>query len=287
MGLVDLQCHTTASDGTLTPTELVALAAERGLRVIAITDHDTTAGLVEALAAGRRYGVEVIPGVEINTDVPQGEVHILGYFIDWTDENFQATLTRLRQGRVGRAKRMVEKLADLGIHLAWERVQAIAGDSAIGRPHVAQALLEAGYISSTSEAFERFIGRTGPAYVERVRMSPAEATRVIRAARGLPVLAHPIIAGAAEVISEPLDLEPLLDELTAAGLVGIEAYYPGYPPEVTRDLLGLAAKYGLVATGGSDYHGPNQGHGELGSVEVPVEVVEQLKNGYLTGGVHD
>ncbi len=251
MGLIDLQCHTTASDGTLTPTELVALAAERGLRVIAITDHDTVAGIDEALAAGRYYGVEVIPGVEINTDVPQGEVHILGYFVDWRDPAFLATLARLRQGRVGRARRMVEKLAALGMPLAWARVQEIAGDGAIGRPHVAQALLEAGYVSTTAEAFERFIGRTGPAYVERMRMTPAEATRVIRAARGWPVLAHPIIAGAAEAISEPLELEPLLDELTATGLVGIEAYYAGYPPEVTQDQLGVAAKYGLGVTGGS------------------------------------
>lgn len=277
MGFIDLQCHTTASDGSLTPTELVALAARRGLRIISITDHDTTAGIDEALAAGLRYGIEVIPGVEINTDVPQGEVHVLGYFVDWKDPTLQATLSRLRAGRVGRAQRMVEKLAALGMPISWERVKAIAGDGAIGRPHVAQALLEAGYVASTAEAFDRFIGRTGPAYVERTRMTPAEATRVIRAARGLPVLAHPVIAGAAEAISEPLDLESLLDELTAAGLVGIEAYYPGYPPEVTQDLLGLALKYGLIATGGSDFHGPGIGHGELGEVDVPAEVVELLK----------
>jgi 3',5'-nucleoside bisphosphate phosphatase len=275
---IDLHTHTTASDGTLSPVELVTYAASKGIRVLGVTDHDTTAGLAPAIRAGLEYGIQVVPGIEINTDVPEGELHILGYFIDWHDTSFQSELNRLREGRLSRAELMVKKLRALGLSITFDQVLRIAGSATVTRPHVAAALVERGYVSSLAEAFDRYIGRHGPAYVDRIKFTPAEAVQLIRQVRGVPVWAHPVIIGAAELISAPLDLERILSELTAAGMQGIECYYTGYPLEVTRDLLGLAAKYGLVATGGSDYHGPQRFDGDLGTVEVPASVVDQLRS---------
>jgi predicted metal-dependent phosphoesterase TrpH len=274
---IDLHTHTTASDGTLSPVELVAYAVSKGVRVLGVTDHDTTAGLAAAIQAGREHRVEIVPGVEINTDVPEDELHVLGYLINWHDTFFQGELSRLREGRMVRGAKIVQKLRALGLSITLDQVLRIAGPAAVGRPHVAAALVEKGYVSTPAEAFERYIGRHGPAYVERMKFTPAEAVRLIRQVGGVPVLAHPVIIGAAEAISDPLDLEAMLPELVAAGLQGIECYYPGYPPEVTRDLLGLAVRYGLIATGGSDYHGPQRLDTELGEVEVPVGLVDQLK----------
>src|SRR3990172_548951 len=164
MGLVDLHLHTTASDGRLTPTQLVKMAAERGLRFIAITDHDSTEGVAEALAAARPYpSLTVIPGVEGSTDIPRGEIHILGYYVNYLDPELQAILEKLRDSRELRAKNMIAKLGELGIHIRWERIEELAGGGSVGRPHIAQAMLEAGYIASLQEAFIRYIGRTGPA----------------------------------------------------------------------------------------------------------------------------
>ncbi|MER3457670.1 MAG: hypothetical protein C4309_02600, partial [Chloroflexota bacterium] len=182
---IDLHTHSTASDGRLTPTELVHLALERGLTAIALTDHDTTDGVAEAQTAARDTGLEVIAGVEINTESEDGDVHFLGYFVRPDDAAFQAQLATLRNARLGRARLMVEKLARLGLPLDWERVQAIAGEGAVGRPHVARALLERGYITTISEAFEKYIGHEGPAYVPRYRLTPEEAIAVIRAAGGV------------------------------------------------------------------------------------------------------
>jgi 3',5'-nucleoside bisphosphate phosphatase len=279
MNTVDLHTHTTASDGLLKPEALIAAAANLALEIIAITDHDTIAGLGEGLAAAPRYGIEVIPGVEINTDVPGGEVHILGYYIDTEDVAFHAELKRLREGREGRGQQMVEKLRALGAPITWERVQAIAGDAPVVRPHVAQALAETGFVASPQEAFDKYIGRDGPAYAERLKMTPAEATAIIARARGIPVLAHPMPMGAAATQGSPaLNLETMLPELMAAGLLGIEAYYTGYPMTATEKLLGLARRFGLIVTGGSDYHGPGRlMEARLGGVYVPVKVVRQLK----------
>ena len=265
---VDLHLHTTASDGAYAPAAVVALARERGLRTIAITDHDSMEGVAEALAAAG-HGLEVIPGVEINTDIPHAEVHILGYHVDYHHAELQDVLQRLRDFRRDRARRMVEKLARLGMPVDWRRVAALAGEGAVGRPHVAQALVERGYVADVSQAFDRYLGREGPAYVERHKLTPVEATRLIVRAGGLPVLAHP---------SGLEHLPTLLDELTAAGLVGLEAYYTGYLPEETQGLLLLAQKYGLVATGGSDFHGGSiLPHADLGAVFVPMEAVAALR----------
>ncbi len=273
---IDLHAHTTASDGALTPEELVDLAAERGLEVLAITDHDSTEGLGAALAhaAGR---LEVWPGVEISTDVPGSEVHVLGYFVDYHRPDFAATLAKLRESRLHRAERMVQKLAELGMPISWQRVRELAGAGAVGRPHVAQALLEARYISTFKEAFDRYIGRNGPAYVERYKLTPAEAIGLILDAGGLPSLAHPIYIGAASETGKQFDLQGYLPELVRAGLVGLEAYYSDYTPEISRELLALAREFSLIATGGSDFHGPTVNQVVLGEVDVPWSVVEQMR----------
>ncbi len=268
MSRVDLHIHSTASDGKLTPAEVVEKAVERGLIFIALADHDTVDGIAPALAAAESFPkLKVIPGVEISTDIPQGEIHVLGYFIDYTDPQLKAALDRFRNSRLKRAQGMVAKLEKLGIAIDWQRVQEIAGGSSIGRPHIAQAMLEKGYIASFKQAFTDYIGRNGPAYVEREKMTPAEAVALIVKAKGLPVLAHPLTAG---------DPEAMTLELKAAGLAGIEAYYDGYTPEEISQLVGLADKYNLIATGGSDYHGLDDTETAIGGTEVPIASVEQL-----------
>ncbi|MFQ5924821.1 MAG: PHP domain-containing protein, partial [Dehalococcoidia bacterium] len=188
----DLHLHTRASDGRLTPGEVVALAAKKGLSVIAITDHDSIEGIAAALVAAESFpSLRVIPGVEINTDIPDGEIHILGYFIDYHSKELKQTLQRLRHAREIRAQRMIAKLAKLGIPVEWRRVKELAGGGSIGRPHIAQAMFEGGYIPSLQEAFKRYIGRQGPAYAERERLSPVEAVELVVKAGGLPMLAHP------------------------------------------------------------------------------------------------
>jgi predicted metal-dependent phosphoesterase TrpH len=242
---------------------------EYGLSVIAITDHDSVDGIAAALEAAKAFpGLKVIPGVEINTDVPQGEGHILGYFIDYTNHELQSALERFRNSRYERAQRMIAKLKNLGIHIDWERVQKIAGTGSIGRPHIAQAMLERGYVASFKEAFSNYISRGGPAYVERGKMTPTQAVELVLKANGLPVLAHPF------TINNP---ETMIVELRAAGLVGIEAYYNGYTADEISSLVSLADRYGLVATGGSDYHGLEAASETMiGGVDMPMESVERL-----------
>ncbi|MHB1131221.1 MAG: PHP domain-containing protein [Chloroflexota bacterium] len=272
----DLHLHTTASDGTNTPGELVALATAAGLAAIAVTDHDSTEGVAEAQAAAAQSGLEVIAGVELSTDVPQGEVHVLGYFVAPAAAELQETLRRLREGRRGRARKMVEKLTALGLPVEWERVKQLAGAGAVGRPHVAQALVEQGHVGSTTEAFDTLIGRSGPAYVERYKLTPADAVGLVLRAGGLPGLAHPVIVGAAEQLGE-VELDSLLDEMVAAGLVALECYYADYPAEVTASLLEKARALHLIPTGGSDHHGRAAAGAQLGGVPVPYEAVESLK----------
>jgi predicted metal-dependent phosphoesterase TrpH len=252
------------------------MAVRWGLEVLAITDHDSTEGIEQALEAARHTQLEVIPGVEISTDVPRSEVHILGYYVDYNNTHLQEALFLLRNGRVGRAQKMVTKLTGLGMPLEWERVQELAGVGAIGRPHIARALLEKGYISTMAEAFELYIGRNGPAYAERYKLSPEQAVELITQAGGLPGLAHPVIIRPANELGEQLDLDELVPRLVKVGLVAIEAYYLDYPPKTTQQLIRLAHRYGLIATGGSDFHG----HGiftRLGEVFVPPDAVTQLK----------
>lgn len=277
MNEVDLHTHTTASDGTLAPRQLVGRAARLGLKYLGITDHDSTAGVAEAMAAGQQSGVTVIPGVEINTDVPGAEVHVLGYYLDPDHAELVEQLARIREGRVGRARKMAEVLTGMGAPVAFERILQIAGEGAIGRPHVAQALLEAGHVGSYQEAFAKYIGRNSPAYVERMKFSPAEACALIRRAGGVPALAHPVFFDRFGAIKSTFDLHALLPHMIESGLAGIEVYYPGYDALTIEYLLGIARRYGLIATGGTDFHGVRPNEGDLGGVYVPVKVVRRLR----------
>jgi predicted metal-dependent phosphoesterase TrpH len=265
----DLHLHTTASDGRLDPKEIVALAIKVGLDVIAITDHDTVDGVVPALDAASAFpSLKVIPGVEINTDVARGEVHILGYFIDYTDKKLAATLQKLRDSRLGRARKMIDKLGGLGMKIDWQRVNELAQGGTIGRPHISQALLEKGYVHSEKEAFDKYIGHNGPAYVERYKLLPVEVVKLILGAQGLPVLAHP---------ADIADLDELVPKLKGAGLVGLEVYYGNYAPETIDRLAKIARQYELVTTGGTDYHAFGDGlEVGIGSRLTPAHSVEQL-----------
>jgi len=267
MGRVDLHVHTTASDGVHSPRQVVEMSARLGLRAIAIADHDTTAGVHEAQQAAAASTLEAIAAVEINAEFGHTELHVLGYYVDLDSERLQGVLSHLREGRYQRAQTMVKRLAALGLPLDWERVLEIAGEgSAVGRPHVAQALVERGYAASTADAFARYIGKGGPAHVERFKLTPVQAIALIREARGVAVLAH------------PLQLMDVVPELVGAGLAGLEAYYPGYSARETGFLLELAARYGVLVTGGSDFHGGGVlPESRLGEIEVPEGTLEALQ----------
>lgn len=268
--VVDLHLHTLASDGRLSPTELVRLAASQGLKTIAVTDHDTTDGLAEAFEAAKEFpGLRIIPGIELSADVPGDEVHVLGYFINPDDPELQAELVRFREGRVDRAKTMVEKLAQLGIHVEWERVQHFAGDGAVGRPHIAMALVEAGYCQEPKDAFPEYLGRNGLAYVERVKLTPADAVGMIQRAGGAAVLAHPAYMN---------DMEAGIANLSGIGLAGIEVHYAKYREDTIRQLARIARQYELIPCGGSDYHGMGNSDECLpGENGPPQETVDRLE----------
>ena len=269
MGKIDLHIHSTASDGRYSPVEIVRKAASLGLTIIALADHDSVDGIAPALLAARAFPqLRIIPCVEISTDTSDGEVHVLGYFIDYTDDELEAALERFRNSRQGRAQGMTAKLRNMGIYIEWQRVQEIAGTGSIGRPHVAQAMLEKGYITSLKEAFDKYIGQGGPAYVEREKMTPTEAVELILRANGLPVLAHPF------TVTDP---EAMVVELKAAGLIGIEAYYNNYTVDEIKSLVNLAEKHDIIATGGTDYHGlDDSSETMIGGTDVPMESAERL-----------
>jgi predicted metal-dependent phosphoesterase TrpH len=252
-------------------------AAGQGLEVLAITDHDTTEGVPEALAASQALGLTVVPGVEISTIQGATEIHLLGYFVDLEDSELQALLARTREARRQRAKEMLDRLARFGLPVGWDRVlENSAGGGSIGRPHIAASLLEAGHVSSYDEAFDLWIGRGCPAYVERYKLSAEDAVHRVRQAGGLPVLAHPYIYNRHGELRATLDLEHWLPRLREAGLEGIEVYYPNYPRHACRKLLSLAVKHKLLISGGSDFHGGFMSNG-LGSVAVPWAAWESLE----------
>ena len=274
----DLHLHTTYSDGTLTPAQLVRKCAEGGLRVIAVTDHDSTEGVAEAQQAALAFsGLRVIPGIELSTDVPGSEIHVLGYFIDLADAALQQTLESFRRGREERGLLMVERLAELGVAVSWERVRELSDGGAIGRPHIAQAMVEAGYVQYPKDAFDQYLGRNGLAYVERPKLSPADAVRILRDNGALPVMAHPTYSVSKTGMGEVESLADTLSELKSAGLVGMEVYYKDYTPDQVSRLKALADSLGLVPCGGSDYHASgNPDEPEPGDVGPPIESVQAL-----------
>ncbi len=269
MKLVDLHLHTSASDGRLDPAGLVELCASRGLSVMAITDHDTVDGIGPALDTARDHPeLLIIPGIELSTHFPGGEVHILGYFINYTDSEVVGYLQKMRIDRSQRARKMVEKLNGLGVKLTWQRVLEIAGKSNIGRPHIALALLEAGQIENFKQAFDLYLGYGRPAYVERIKITPEQAVQLIKSWQGLPVMAHPLTAP---------DYRDVITRLKQAGLEGIEVYYKDFGWPERKELLELARRLDLVATGGSDYHGIDEVlETPPGGAGVPFEAFELL-----------
>ncbi|HEX6607803.1 MAG TPA: PHP domain-containing protein [Chloroflexia bacterium] len=271
MGKLDLHTHTTASDGRLAPAALVALAAQVGVTTLAVTDHDTTDGLTEARAATGAAGVEIITGIEFGCDMPHGEIHMLGYLFDATHPALRARLAWLREGRVERGRAMVAKLNALGLPIRWERVREIAGAGSVGRPHVAQALIEGGYVADTNEAFSRYLAWGGPAYVPRRRLTPLDVIALIREAGGVVSLAHP---------AHIPDLEAQLAPLAEAGLAGLETYYGEYDAPTVTWLAELAARFHLVPTGGSDYHARDiKDHAMLGAgPPVPPDTIARLRD---------
>lgn len=264
----DFHTHSTASDGTLAPAELVLESARRGLSHIALTDHDTVAGLSEALAASHEHGVMVIPGVELSARVERGELHILGYGIDHRDNTLLERLEWLREQRRSRATRMVQQLAEAGITLDPGSLPEVGAGQSIGRPHVARALVASGHASDVQDAFNRYLVEGKPGYIPSARLEPREAIALIRGAGGIAVMAHPF--------SLP-GFEQKLPELQDAGLTGMECYYGEYTPEQRHELARIADRLGLMPTGGSDYHGPAFREGrDLGSVDIPDDAVRRV-----------
>lgn len=274
MSGIDLHVHSVHSDGTFTPTQLVELAHERGLSAVALSDHDTTAGLAEAFRAGAELDVDVIPAVEFST-VRAGEgVHILCYYMDATNEEFATELRRLQDDRYRRGERMVAKLQELGYPITFDRVRDIAEGGNIIRPHVAQALVEAGVVTTLKAAFtEEFIGSGGRAYVEKHALNPLDALALIHRAGGVCVLAHPGTWREASPVPDDL-----IDELTAAGLDGIEASHPEHTPEVEARYMAMAEERGLFWTGSSDCHGTRYDPVRLGMRTTHPEQLERLKD---------
>ena len=269
---IDLHVHSTTSDGILTPSEVVRLALERGLNVIALTDHDTLGGVAEAQQAATGTELKVIPGVEINSEGEWGALHFLGYYVDPENGPLREKLQAMLDARLSRARKMIRRLGELGMPLDWDEVRTLAGGKSIGRPHVARALVNRGYVETTQEAFESFIARDGPAYIPRPRLGPPEVIQAIVGAGGVPVLAHPAHSGPAAVERVP--------EFVSYGLRGVEVYYPDHSPQDVEKLLGLCREHDLIATGGSDFHGPGIEEGApLGSVYVPPGCVERLREG--------
>lgn len=275
--IFDLHLHTTASDGTMSPAKLVRYAKEKGLRVIAITDHDTIEGLPEGIREGNRLGLEVIPGVELSADTPKGTMHLLGYYIDPASPELADKLRILQQARMERNLKMVERLRALGMAIELSEVKAAPEHGQIGRPHFAYTMVQKGYAQNIQDAFDRYLGKGRPAYVEKFRFAPAEAMHVIRKAGGITVLAHPFTLKQAE----PVDCEALIRELKAKGLDGIEVYYPEHSDGQKRLYRDIAKKYGLVISAGSDFHGLNKDEADIGEGyadrELTYAVVEALR----------
>jgi 3',5'-nucleoside bisphosphate phosphatase len=257
---IDLHAHTIYSDGTLTPTALVRLARESGLELLAVTDHDTTAGLDEARAEGRAQGVEILAGCEVSTRIPEGNVHVLGLGFDDRDTGLQRFLEGVRVARARRNVRMYERLAKLGMPLKPEDVERHALGGVVARPHFARAMVEAGYVPDLRAAFNQVLKDGGPGYVEVEAPAPREAIRALRAAGGVAVIAHP---GQIQLDGR-VAYDRFLAPLAAEGLAGIEVFHPSHDAEQRTMFLSLARAHDLVASGGSDFHGDNKPRIKLG-----------------------
>lgn len=267
MKYADLHTHTSESDGTFAPVQLVSEALKRGLSAVAITDHDTVSAVPSALKAAEETPLEVIPGIELSAQRENREVHMLGYFLNWKSEALLDDLELVRQNRLRRVHEMVKNLKGLGVELDPQAVMDIAGTGTVGRMHIARALVKGGWVVSTAEAFRKYIGDKSPAYVLGFRFSAEQAIKVIRDAGGIAVLAHPYTLGNDEWVGE----------FAACGLQGLEVYYPEHSQSQVNYYLDMAKKLGLLVTGGSDFHGSAKPDVKLGAVKVPFELVESLR----------
>ena len=282
MSRIDLHLHTTHSDGSLSPAEVLRLAHKAGVTALAITDHDIVSGIPEALVVGAELGIEIISGVEISSRVGNSELHILGYCIRWQDPELIERLAALRESRHRRNPQIIEHLRSLGLEVTYEEVRTLAGTDAIGRPHIARLLMNKHYATSAKDAFDRYLAEGRPAYVARELPVPADAIGWIRAAGGVAVLAHP---NWANVSGEGLN--SLLTTLKADGLSGIEVHYSTHTKRQTKDYLDLAKRLDLLVTGGSDFHGITKPDIEVGTgrgdLKVPGRLLDPLKKAALYG----
>lgn len=273
---IDLHTHTTASDGSMSPGELVRHAKEMGLSAVAITDHDTIEGISEALKEADNSGIEVVAGLEISCDY-KPEMHMLGYFFGDNYLHMQGILSELRENRDKRNPKIIEKLNALGFDITLAEVAAEAGGQVVGRPHIANVLYKKGYVKSIAEAFDKYLAGGRPAYFKKDKLTPEQGIKEILSAGGIPVLAHPIL-----LRLELTKLDELLAELAAAGLKGVEVYYVDNTKKQTAELKFLAHKHHLAATGGSDFHGSYKKDIEIGfgygNLLVPYESLDQLKS---------
>jgi hypothetical protein len=268
-GLIDLHTHTVFSDGLATPERLLADAAALGLAAVAVTDHDSVDGIDRALDAGRKVGVEVVPGVEMSCTTNGTDIHVLGYFVDHHAETLLGFLTTVRARRAERAERMVKKLNELGLPVTMRRVQELARGAAVGRPHVAQAMVDTGKVANVQEAFDRYIGYDGPAYFPKMQLSPRQGIDFIHQYRGLAVIAHPANYHNDGAVYSCIE----------AGVDGIEVWHPDHEQRNIDHYAEVAQKNGLLMTGGSDCHGGRkQGRVTLGQVAVPYKYLQAMKS---------
>ena len=273
--MIDLHVHSTFSDGSMTPEELVELAVKVGIKALALTDHDGMMGIDRFLAACSLHGLQGIPGVEISIELSGGTMHLLGYFIDHQNPPMNTALIHLRQGRFERNQFILERLNSLGFPLNWDEVALLAKEDVVGRPHFAQAMIAHGYVKNKDEAFERYLGKGKPAYVERERFTVEASIALIQGAGGVPILAHPYTLNMGR-----RRLREFLAELASKGVQGIEAYYSEHSHEQQRFCLNMARELDWVVTGGSDFHGSMNPHIHLGtgfgSLDIPEELVDLL-----------
>lgn len=267
----DLHIHTYYSDSTFSPQEVVKMAKDRGLKAIAITDHDSVEGILEAQQKGREVGMEVIPGVELsvlNKEHPENDIHLLGYFIDYQDKDFLETLMKFQKRRYFRTVEMVKKLNDCGVEITFEEVKEISGRGSFGKLHVAMAVYKKKEFNNLGDVFVKYLNYGCPAYAEKYRMEIRKAIEIIKNCKGIPVLAHPSYSSCEDIIEDSLGY----------GLMGIEVYHPGQSEEDRRRLIQIAKRYNLLITGGSDCHGFNKNNTSIGKVTVDENVIERLRS---------
>jgi len=263
----DLHLHTTFSDGTERPERVVELAHQAGLSAIAITDHDNVDAIPRATAEASRYGIEVIPGIEMSASAEKIEIHILAFFMDLENKDLQRHLAQQQARRIERVHEMVRRLAGVGVSISAQEVLELAGEGTVGRPHVARILLKHGYVTSLPDAFSRYIGQDNPGFVSGSPLAPRDVLRVIRGAGGIPVLAHP----------KYVTRDALIDAFVQDGLLGLEVYHSDHTPELIRHYGAIADRLKLFKTGGSDFHGNTKEGVPVGAVKLPYRFVDELK----------